>query len=85
MKNEKIKATLKAVNVGFAFGVGLALRLLIYVWVGRWLDGKLGTDSWFSLAGLLLAISSSFYHLFTELTGNGRGSTEESSEGERDE
>ena len=86
MKNEKFKAALEGVNIGFAFGVSLALRLLIFVYGGRWVDGKLGTEPWFAFAGLLLAIFSSFYYLFTELLGNkAGGKSGESSEGEQDE
>lgn len=84
MKNSKFNLT--GISVAFSFGIALALRMLIYVYAGRWVDGKLGTEPWFAFVGLLLALIMSFYHLFTELLGNKNGgNTEESSEGDQDE
>lgn len=85
-KNEKIRAALNGVNVGLSFGVGLAIRLLIFCYGGAWIDGKLGTKPWFAFAGLLLAIGLSFYYLFTGLIGSkAGGSPEETSGGNKDE
>lgn len=86
VKNKKTKSTLEGINMGFAFGVGLALRLLIFIYAGRWVDGKLGTEPWFAFIGLLLAIGMSFYYFFTELLGNkAGGKTGESSEDDQNE
>lgn len=86
MKNEKIKTALSGVRVGLSFGVGLAIRLLIFCYAGAWVDGKLGTKPWFAFAGLLLAVGLSFYYFFTELLGNkGGGSSEKTSGGDKEE
>lgn len=86
VKNKKLKVTLDGISIGFSFGVGLALRLLIFVYSGRWIDEKLGSEPWFAFAGLMLAIGLSFYYLFTGLIGNkGKGNAGESSEGDQDE
>ena len=86
MKNEKLKAALNGVNVGLSFGVGLAIRLLIFCYGGAWVDKKLGTEPWFAFAGLLLGIGLSFYYLFTELIGpRAGGSAEEPSDGNNEE
>lgn len=86
MKNEKMKVVLSGVNVGLSFGVGLAIRLLIFCYGGAWVDKKLGTKPWFSFAGLLLAIGLSFYYLFSELMGSKAGeNSQEPSEGDKNE
>ncbi|NLK00274.1 MAG: AtpZ/AtpI family protein [Clostridia bacterium] len=46
--------------------MGIALRLLIGFHAGQWVDKKLGTNQWFTLFGILLAIGLSFYHLISE-------------------
>jgi len=37
-------------------GIQLALAVVVFFFVGRWLDGKLGTAPWLMLAGLLVGI-----------------------------
>lgn len=89
MKNEKEKGGSSVSNVltvALSFGVGLGLRLLIYVYAGTWLDERLGTEPWFALAGMLIALGMSFQHLFSVLIAdNPGGNDEESSEGDQDE
>ncbi len=86
MKNEKLKGAATGINVALSFGVGLAVRLLLYVYAGQWLDGKLGTEPWFAFVGLLLALGMSFQHLFAQLVWKkSGGKDEESSEGDQDE
>jgi F0F1-type ATP synthase assembly protein I len=38
-------------------GMQLALAVVVFFFVGRWLDGKLGTAPWLMLAGLLVGIA----------------------------
>jgi F0F1-type ATP synthase assembly protein I len=38
-------------------GIQLALAVVVFFFVGRWLDGKLGTAPWLMLAGLLVGIA----------------------------
>ena len=38
-------------------GIQLALAVVVFFFIGRWLDGKLGTAPWLMLAGLLVGIT----------------------------
>lgn len=38
-------------------GIQLALAVVVFFFIGRWLDGKLGTAPWLMLAGLLVGIA----------------------------
>lgn len=38
-------------------GIQLALAVVVFFFVGRWLDVKLGTAPWLMLAGLLVGIA----------------------------
>ena len=38
-------------------GIQLALAVVVFFFVGRWLDGRLGTAPWLMLAGLLVGIA----------------------------
>jgi ATP synthase protein I len=44
-------------------GIELALSTVIGLLGGRWLDGKLGTDPWLMLLGLLLGVAAGFRSL----------------------
>ena len=46
-------------------GVGLELVavVLVLMWVGYWLDGKLDTSPWLMLTGALLGIVGGLYNL----------------------
>lgn len=73
------------VNVGVAFGVGLAIRLAIFYYGGNWLDRKLGTEPWFAFSGILLAIGLSFHHLITEMMGTKKRGRTDNTSGNEDE
>lgn len=47
----------KVINFGFEMGFIIALPLLSFGFLGKWLDGKYGTKPGFSLTGVLLAIT----------------------------
>jgi ATP synthase protein I len=50
-------------------GVGLqfALSILVFVYVGQWLDRKLGTAPWLLLAGVFVGAGASFYNMYRKL------------------
>lgn len=50
-------------------GVGLqfALSIVLFLFVGRWLDAKLGTAPWLLLAGVMLGAAAGFYSLYRQL------------------
>lgn len=44
------------VNLSMELGFIIALPLVAMALAGKWLDGKLGTEPWLTVAGILLAI-----------------------------
>jgi F0F1-type ATP synthase assembly protein I len=51
-------------------GWQFALTMVLCVLLGTWLDGRLGTDPWLTIAGSLLGIFGSMYLVIREV---GRG------------
>lgn len=58
-----------AVAAGALMGVGLqfAASILLFLLVGHWLDGRLGTRPWLLIAGALLGGGAGFYSLYRQL------------------
>ncbi len=54
-------------GLAFNFGISLALAMAIGYFGGRWLDGRLGTEPWFALVGLVLGVVAGFRILFREV------------------
>lgn len=48
------------ISVGIQMVVSVVLGLL----GGQWLDGKLDTDPWFTLTGILLGATAAFYDMY---------------------
>jgi ATP synthase protein I len=46
-----------------AVGIELALSIVIGLLFGRWLDGKLGTDPWLAILGLVFGTIAGFRSL----------------------
>ncbi|MEM9415689.1 MAG: AtpZ/AtpI family protein [Planctomycetota bacterium] len=47
-----------------ALGIGLELAAVIggAAWLGSWADGKLGTDPWLTMTGVILGICGGGWH-----------------------
>jgi F0F1-type ATP synthase assembly protein I len=58
-----------ASQAGDVLGVGLqfALSIVLFLFVGRWLDEKLGTAPWLLLAGVMVGAAAGFYSLYRQL------------------
>lgn len=54
---------------GEVLGVGLqfAASIIFFLFVGRWLDEKLGTTPWLLLAGVMIGAAAGFYSLYRQL------------------
>ena len=50
-------------------GVGLqfAVSILVFLYLGQWLDRKLGTGPWFLIGGVFLGAGASFYSMYRKL------------------
>jgi ATP synthase protein I len=58
-----------ASQAGEVMGVGLqfAASILLFLFLGRWLDGRLGTEPWLLLLGVLVGATAGFYALYRQL------------------
>ena len=58
-----------ASQAGEVLGVGVqfAASILLFLFLGRWLDGKLGTEPWLLLAGVMIGAVAGFYSLYRQL------------------
>ena len=56
-------------SAGSYLGVGLqfALSIVLFVYLGQWLDRRFGTEPWLLLLGLLLGAGGSFYSIYRKL------------------
>ena len=59
----------KGVPVGEYAGLGIqfAASIVVFLYVGQWLDRKLGTAPWLLLAGVFLGAGGSFYSMYRRL------------------
>ena len=50
-------------------GVGLqfAISIIAFLYLGQWLDRKLGTAPWFLIGGVFLGAGGSFYSMYRKL------------------
>ena len=48
-------------------GLQFALSIIVFVYVGNWLDRRLGTAPWMLFAALFLGAGGSFYSMYRKL------------------
>jgi ATP synthase protein I len=58
-------------------GLQLALTVVIFFFLGRWLDEKFGTDPWLMIAGLGIGITGGFIKFFTAAISMGKDADRE--------
>ena len=63
-----------------ALGIELAASTVIGLLGGRWLDGKLGTEPWLSIVGLILGVVAGFRSLYQTAKSQNRKLSETGSE-----
>ena len=58
--------------MAYASSIGIAMVLAIFgcLFVGTWLDGKLGTEPYFTLLLLLIGIAAGFRNLYVLIKTN---------------
>ena len=59
-----------SLGVALSAGTQLVVSILLWLFVGQWIDNRLGTGPWLMLLGAVVGISSGLYLLIKEL---GRG------------
>ncbi len=48
-------------------GIQFVLAILLFLFVGKWLDQKLGTSPWLLIVGTFLGASAGFYSMYRRL------------------
>ncbi|MDO8500835.1 MAG: AtpZ/AtpI family protein [Gemmatimonadaceae bacterium] len=58
------------INLGSFAGVGLqfAVAIVLFLFLGQWVDRKLGTSPVFLLAGVFIGGGAAFYGMYRRLT-----------------
>ena len=62
--------TPEPLNVSSFAGAGLqfAISLVLFLFLGRWIDSKLGTSPIFLIAGVFIGGGAAFYNMYRKLT-----------------
>lgn len=50
-----------------AVGLQFAASILLFFFVGRWLDGRLGTEPWLLIIGVFTGLSAGFWSMYRRL------------------
>jgi F0F1-type ATP synthase assembly protein I len=50
------------------FGVQFVAAILVFLYLGRWVDGKLGTAPLFLIVGVFVGAGASFYAMYLAVT-----------------
>jgi ATP synthase protein I len=48
-------------------GLGFAASILLFFFLGRWLDEKLGTEPWLLILGVFVGLSAGFWSMYRRL------------------
>lgn len=48
-------------------GIQMAISIIVFLYLGQWLDRRLGTR-WFVVLGVLVGAAASFYSMYRKLT-----------------
>ena len=48
-------------------GLQFVLSLLLFLYLGQWVDKKLGTSPWFLILGVFTGASAAFYSMYRKL------------------
>ena len=61
--------SLKSVGPYLGIGLELAITILIFLLLGRYLDNRWDTTPWLMIAGAALGFAAGFYGMFKTLAG----------------
>jgi F0F1-type ATP synthase assembly protein I len=49
-------------------GIQFAAAIVIFLFAGQWLDGKLGTDGLFTIIGVFVGGAGAFYNMYRKIS-----------------
>jgi len=49
-------------------GIQFAAAIIVFLFAGQWLDRRLGTNGWFTIAGVFVGGGGAFYNLYRKIT-----------------
>lgn len=49
-------------------GIQFVVAILLFLYLGKWLDAKLGTAPWLLVTGVFVGAGASFYGMYRKLT-----------------
>ena len=58
-------------------GIQFALAIVVFLFAGQWLDKRLGTDGFFTIAGVFVGAGGAFYSMYRRITAAQRQDDEE--------
>lgn len=61
-------------------GLQLAITVVLFFFLGRWLDGKFGTDPWLMLAGLVIGVGGGLTSFLRKVIALGKEEDREAEE-----
>ena len=53
-------------------GVQFVVSILVFLYLGKWLDGKLGTAPWLLMFGVFLGAGAGFYSFYRRIMAANR-------------
>jgi len=53
-------------------GVQFVISILLFLYVGKWLDGRLGTAPWLLMAGVFVGAGAGFYSFYRRIMSASR-------------
>ncbi len=48
-------------------GLQFAVAILVFLYLGQWVDRRLGTEPWFMITGVFTGAGASFYSMYRKL------------------
>jgi F0F1-type ATP synthase assembly protein I len=48
-------------------GIQFVISILLFLYIGKWLDGKLGTAPWLLMAGVFVGAGAGFYSFYRRI------------------
>jgi len=64
----KPRSTLGQIGSYLTIGLELAVFLLVFIFLGRYLDSRWGTEPWLLMTGATVGLVAGFYNLFRTLS-----------------